>query len=404
MSVTMELPDAFWFQEGPGVRNWQFTDSGIKLLNVANITKNGEIDLKKTSRCLSEAEVKSKYTHFLADAGDLVIASSGISFEEDGLLRTRGAFVEKRHLPLCMNTSTIRFKQKAGLSDLEYLKFWLDSNEFRGQITRLVTGSAQQNFGPSHLKALNITLPPLEEQQQIASRLRDADRLRRTREYALELTESFLPAAFEELFGDLHRNEREWAFERLDSSAKIVSGVAKGQKYRDSETVEVPYLRVANVQDGYLDLSEIKTIHVPPAAVRDLRLQPGDVVMTEGGDYDKLGRGAIWPGGIEDCIHQNHIFRVRLNSSVLTPRFFAAFLRSPFAKSYFLRCSKQTTNLASINMTQLRATPIPLPSVRLQRRFDAMAEQVDRLRVVQEQALRQAEHLFDSLLNLSFRS
>jgi type I restriction enzyme S subunit len=103
----MELTDAFWFQEGPGVRNWQFTNTGIKLLNVANITKNGEIDLTKTARRLSEAEVRNKYTHFLVDAGDLVIASSGISFEEDGLLRTRGAFVEKRHLPLCMNTARV---------------------------------------------------------------------------------------------------------------------------------------------------------------------------------------------------------------------------------------------------------------------------------------------------------
>src|SRR5947208_2567537 len=102
----MQLRDAYWFQEGPGVRNWQFTQAGIKLLNVGNITKVGSIDLSRTNTYLSVDEVEAKYKHFLVDEGDLVIASSGISFESDGLLRTRGAFVHKGHLPLCMNTST----------------------------------------------------------------------------------------------------------------------------------------------------------------------------------------------------------------------------------------------------------------------------------------------------------
>lgn len=166
----MNLSDAYWFQEGPGVRNWQFRDSGVKLLNVANIEKDGTLNLCKTSRYLSHEEIDTKYRHFLVDAGDLVIASSGISFEEDGLLRTRGAFVESHHLPLCMNTSTIRFKAAPGVSSLDFLWVWLNGTEFRTQITKLVTGSAQQNFGPSHLRALRISLP-LPEVQGRLSRL-----------------------------------------------------------------------------------------------------------------------------------------------------------------------------------------------------------------------------------------
>src|SRR5258707_7512677 len=116
--VSNKLENAYWFQEGPGVRNWQFTQSGIKLLNVANISKYRTIELNKTDRYLSEEEFNTRYNHFLVDEGDLVIASSGISFDEDGLLRTRGAFIRKQHLPLCMNTSTIRFKSRYGISDL----------------------------------------------------------------------------------------------------------------------------------------------------------------------------------------------------------------------------------------------------------------------------------------------
>ena len=138
----VKLDEAFWFQEGPGVRKWQFTEHGIKLLNVGNILKTGTIDLAKTDRHLSTDEVRERYSHFLADAGDLVIASSGISIDNDELLRTRGAFIEEKHLPLCMNTSTIRFKAIEGISNLGFLKHWLQSREFRVQITREVTGIA----------------------------------------------------------------------------------------------------------------------------------------------------------------------------------------------------------------------------------------------------------------------
>ena len=163
------LADVFWLQEGPGVRNWQFKESGIKLLNVSNILKSGELDLSKTDRHLSTDEVQEKYSHFLVDAGDLVIASSGISIDEDDFLRTRSAFVRDEHLPLCMNTSTVRFKAMDKGSDLRFLQQWLQSHEFRRQITQEVTGSAQRNFGPTHLKRLRITLPPVDLQRRFAA-------------------------------------------------------------------------------------------------------------------------------------------------------------------------------------------------------------------------------------------
>lgn len=288
------------------------------------------------------------------------------------------------------------------VADSRFITHACNSKLVRSRIDKAARGTTRNRITRTELGETEIPLPPLPEQRRIAARLEQAYQLCRTRRYALELTDTLLPAAFLELFGDLHANGRKWRFEHLEENADIASGVAKGQKYGDSPTLEVPYLRVANVQDGFLDLSEIKTIRVPPVELEALRLQPGDVVMTEGGDFDKLGRGAIWTGGVQDCIHQNHIFRVRLNQSAILPPFFAAFLRSSFAKRYFLSCSKQTTNLASINMTQLRATPVPLPPLPLQQKFAALVERVERLRAVQREALRQAEHLFATLLHRAF--
>ena len=282
----------------------------------------------------------------------------------------------------------------------DYLLYFLRHRE--PQLAYLGQGSTFGAINREVLEELNIPLPPEHEQHRIADKLEWVDRLRRTRRYAVELSDIFLPAAFLELFGDLRQNHHHWPFVELETHAEIVSGVAKGQKYGDRETVEVPYLRVANVQDGYLDLSEIKIIRALPADVESLRLKAGDVVMTEGGDFDKLGRGAIWPGSIVNCIHQNHIFRVRLDKAILLPTFFAAFLRSAVSKDYFLRCSKQTTNLASINMTQLRATPVPLPPLVRQQHFSKLVTRHEHSRANQREALRQTDHLFQTVLHQAF--
>ena len=161
----------------------------------------------------------------------------------------------------------------------------------------------------------------------------------------------------------------DWHFVRLGELAKIVTGVTLGAKESPADTIEAPYLRVANVQDGYLDLAEIKTVRISGKTLEQLRLRTGDVLMNEGGDFDKLGRGAVWAGELENCVHQNHVFRVRTDGSRLLPHYLALYSESTFGKKYFLLSSKQSTNLASINSTQLNAYPIAVPDSLEQQRI-----------------------------------
>ena len=166
------LPDVLYFQEGPGVQNYQFTQSGVKLLNGSNIQK-AELILDNTSRYIDEDEAYGKYKHFLVDAGDLVIASSGISVDK---FENKIAFVTEKDLPLCMNTSTIRFKviNKEEVN-LTYFKYFMMTSLFKDQIRRQITGSAQLNFGPTHLNLTLLVLPPILEQEKIAAVLSAAD-------------------------------------------------------------------------------------------------------------------------------------------------------------------------------------------------------------------------------------
>lgn len=131
----------------------------------------------------------------------------------------------------------------------------------------------------------------------------------------------------------------------------------------------MPYLRAANVQDGHFDLSEVKNIEVPKSSMERFRVKTGDVLLTEGGDFDKLGRGAVWRGQIKDCVHQNHVFVVRPDGRKLDARFLAYQTQGRRGRSYFQSCSKQSTNLASINSTQLRQFPTALPPLPEQRKI-----------------------------------
>ena len=173
-----------------------------------------------------------------------------------------------------------------------------------------------------------------------------------------------------------------WCWATVDMLGDVRGGLAKGQKRSPKERLlEVPYLRVANVQRGYLDLSEVKTIQATAEELTELRLQPGDVLFNEGGDRDKLGRGWIWAGEIVDCIHQNHVFRVRLVISDMESRFVSWYGNSS-GQRYFFDEGKQTTNLASINMTKLKSLPVPVPPRGEQVRI--VDEVEDRLSVADE--------------------
>lgn len=156
-----------WFQEGPGLRNWQFTSRGIKVINVTNL-ENGYLNLERTDRHISLEEFHKMYEHFEIDENDIVVASSGNSYG-------KVAVVRNQDLPLLMNTSVIRFKPLKEL-DYNFLLTFLKSNQFKNQIDLLITGGAQPNFGPIHLNKITINLPPNKDEQiAIATILSDMD-------------------------------------------------------------------------------------------------------------------------------------------------------------------------------------------------------------------------------------
>ena len=286
--------------------------------------------------------------------------------------------------------------------DQQYLYYYLKSSATSYRIKEVATGSVRDNLRLSMLYDFMIELPSLDVQRQIVSNLDLLASIIRQRNQQLTKLDELIKARFVEMFGDMLLNSLEWPEKPLEGLADIVSGITKGRKTTETGLIEVPYMAVSNVKSGYIDWTTIKTILATKQEIEQYRLMPDDILMTEGGDPDKVGRGAIIKNPLKDSIHQNHIFSVRLDKSELLPAYFAEYLQHQKAKRYFLGCAKQTTGIASINMRQLRALPVLIPPLPLQNQFAAFVAEVDKSKVEVQKALDQTQLLFDSLMQQYF--
>ena len=199
-----------------------------------------------------------------------------------------------------------------------------------------------------------------------------------------------------------------WEWRRLEDVLQIASGLALGKNHQSRALISRPYLRVANVQRGFLALDHVKSIEIPKDDLERYCLREHDLLITEGGDWDKVGRTAIWSNEISECLHQNHIFRARPIIAEWNIRWTEMYLNSATSRAYFAGASKQTTNLASINMTQLKACAFPVPPPDEQSRIVAKVDELmalcNRMKVDLREARVQQSRLADTLIEAALKA
>lgn len=363
---------------------------GIPHLRPMNIDREGRIDL---------TDVK-----YVEDPRDLRLRPGDVLFNntnspplvgKTAYLAVRGDFAFSNHM------TRLRVPQSVDGRFLAIqLHFLWRKGVFRAMCSHHVN---QASVSTKPLLSTQIALPPLAEQRRIVAAIEEQFS-------RLDAAAASLRAAMRRL--DLVRDQaagtafdNDWPTRTLGEIAEIVGGVTKDAKRQsDPSFVEVPYLRVANVQRGHLDLRSVATIRVPPERARALALQPGDVLFNEGGDRDKLGRGWLWSGEIDGCIHQNHVFRARLQEG-FEPKF-VSWHGNTFGRRWFEEHGRQTTNLASLNLATLKTFPVPAPPVEEQRRIVAEVERqlslVDALAAAVDTALRRSAALRRAILERAF--
>lgn len=294
------------------------------------------------------------------------------------------------------STEFIVLRAREGL-DPSFLYYLATSPVLRAKAANMMIGTTgRQRLAPKDLGRIDVQIPPIREQHRIADLLHAVDLAVERAAESVAAASTLLRSAISQHLASGETWEgipNTWEVRRLDELAKVRSGLAKGQRSSKGLT-PCAFLRAANVQDGFLDLSEIHELYISEDEAERFRLAYGDVLMIEGGNREHVGRGWIWEAQVDPCIHQNHVFAARsLDETVLLPRFLAYAVTASPARAYCLARARQTSNLASINKTQISALPVPLPPIDVQ--HDLVAR-FDEIRTVE----RAAKRLFTSLRHL----
>lgn len=345
-------------------------DLGVSFLPMEAVGDDGSLSLERERPI---QEVESGYTYFRD--GDVAFAKITPCFENG-----KGALMSGLTHGIGFGTTELTVARPIpDLMSSEFLHWIFRSPNFRSEGEASMYGAGGQKRVPDDfVRELLWAVPPESERERIATFLdretAKIDALIAEQEKLLALlaekrqatishavTRGLNPNAPMKDSGIPWLGEvpAHWDVTRLKFIATVQTGIAKGKDTAGKETITVPYLRVANVQDGHLALDDVATIAIEPEQLARYLLRKGDVLMNEGGDFDKLGRGALWDGQIEECIHQNHVFAVRPHS--ISPRWLNQVTSSQYAQFYFMGRSKQSTNLASISSTNIMELPVVLP-------------------------------------------
>lgn len=382
-----KLSDVAFFQEGPGVRKWQFRNEGIKLINVKNIVNNYLVT-ENSDKYLDPDEVYRKYSHFLADAGDLVMASSGATWGKT-------AWVEEKHLPLCMNTSMIRFKS---LNDkclnIKYLRYFIHTDKFRHQMEKLITGSAQPNFGSSHLKQIEIPLPTLEKQKRIAAILDKADAIRRKRQQAIQLADEYLRSVFLDMFGDPVTNPKGWVTKKFSNVGTLDRGKSKHRPRNDPTLLggDHPLIQTGDVANSGGYIRKFSSTYSDLGLRQSKKWSSGTLCITIAANIAKtaiLTFDACFPDSVVG-------FKPNNLSTVEYIQYWLSFLQKT------LEANAPESAQKNINLAILRNLDVPIPPSELQQQFTKQVQKVEALKTKLNASLDQADQQFKALSQRAF--
>lgn len=389
----VKIPDVLFFQEGPGVRNTQYTDEGVKLLNVANLV-NGKVDLSTSDRYISEKEAYGKYKHFLCDDGDFIIASSGIKVE---YIDKKMGFVDETMLPLCMNTSTIRFKVlDENILRIRYFMYYLKSHHFKEQLFRQITGSAQLNYGPSHLGKMIMPLIDLANQDEIINYLDRINHIINARQQQLQKLDELVKARFIELFGTETEFDK-WPCCTIGDVADVCVGVVikPTQYYTDKG---IPAFRSLNI--GEMHVKDSDWVYFTEEGRRKNQksvVHKNDVLVVRSG---APGTACVATEKY-DGYNAVDIIIAHPDNSKVNSIFLAAFTNMPHGMN---QIRERTGGAAQqhFNVGGYKAMRLIMPSIELQNQYAAFVEQTDKSKVAVQKALDEAQMLFDSLMQKYF--
>ena len=296
--------------------------------------------------------------------GDILVSSAN-SWNLVG----KGCWVPELNYPASAGGFISILRGDSDAVDLRYLYHWFVSPQTQSKLRSYSNKTTNiSNLDHGRTLATEIPLPPLEEQRRIAAILDKASAIRSNSERAVKNAADIKASLFDEAF-ITHDRHGHWEQLALGELCDVQGGL-QVTSARSSMPIRVPYLRVANVLRGKLDLAEIKEINCSQPELDRTRLQSKDLLVVEGhGNPNEIGRVAMWIEQPGEMVHQNHLIRVRSKSSSLDPEFLCFYLNSTMGRRHLLQRANTTSGLNTISTSAVRSAPIIVPPIDDQRSF-----------------------------------
>jgi type I restriction enzyme S subunit len=264
-------------------------------------------------------------------------------------------------------------------------------------------GAGLKHISKPYIQNLDIPLPDLDTQNKIVAILDKAKNLIEKRERTIQMFDELLRATFLDMFGDLYNNDKKWSFEIIDKLCNVQGGLSITPK-RNSNPILMPYLRVANVYRGYLDLTEIKNIRVTQSECERILLKKNDILIVEGhGNINEIGRAALWLCQLENVLHQNHLIRLRINSNLINAVFLTKYLNSYAGIFQMKTITNTTSGLNTVSSGKIKKLKIPIPPIELQNKFEKIYLNIQENKNKLIQSKFQLENLLNGLSQSAFK-
>lgn len=375
-TLYVPLGDVAKFINGKAFKPEEWEASGLPIIRIQNLTGSSNI----TNYYNGAFEPK-----YLVENGDVLIswsASLGVYIWNGGNA-ILNQHIFKANLYKCVDK---RYFYYAAIYILDEMK-------------NKVHGSTMQHITREPFESTMFPLPPLPEQQRIAAILQKADRLRRLRRYVRQLSDGYLQSVFLEMFGDPATNPKGWDCGSIDD---VVAFSQYGTSNKsNSEKRGYPILGMINITyEGRVELDKLSCVELPFQEFKELRLERGDIIFNRTNSTELVGKTSYWNSDI-DAVLASYLVKLKLKNNVM-PEFFIMLLNSAYYKKLFQERCKKAVGQSNISPTLLKEFPVVIPPLELQSRLATAKTQNDLLWIRQRESERQAEHLFQSLLQRAF--
>ncbi|MCX6968550.1 MAG: restriction endonuclease subunit S [Verrucomicrobia bacterium] len=315
---------------------------------------------------------------------------------------TRFAVVTKAEEGWLCGTGSIRIRLNCPEIEVGYVRRYLQQELVGKWLKHHAKGVTMPNLNTNIIRALPFVYPPLAEQRRIAEVLDRAEALRTKRRAALAQLDTLTQSLFLDLFGDPMKNERGWMLLKVGVAGRVQLGRQRAPQYQSGKHTR-PYVRVANVYEDRLALSDVLSMDFDREDFEAHRLEHGDILLNEGQSTELVGRTAMWRNEIPGCCFQNTLIRFQPNRETTLPEFALALFLHYYRSGEFAKISSKTSNVAHLGAGRFSAMPFPLPPITLQREFARRVTTAEALKAAHRASLAELDALFATLQHRAFR-